>query len=427
MKYKNKDNQEIDLLGVVDLNAKKSAISDTRKKKAALNKKALEHLHKLQEKERIRQEKSDIANYKKLIKNIAIRKFNNLKKTDFKDCDFNKNEISLKDIQGIIEITLISVVEDIFKIPDKNIENFFDSIGNFTPIGEHSFFHIDEFDPTYCMYRYYDSYHFSEYTESKDIKKYISNKMTKDEIMSFSIDALFELIKDLNFEYRDLQFVPKQKNKFTRLIKIANQIYPNTFKKILNVFLDYLYDVKGKTIEATIKDNVLKLRLNVLTNIYDYEGYDKRESQFINFFYGGIVMSLLGTFKNSTPKEFDEFLSKKRFFNIGKLGNRYLTNLPRYNEESIEEYEIRHERLARLWNSGSFGEFKLDVNKKSFVFCWNYPDYFDCSSIAEIEDDPNCFISDLLNTPEGSICPDLPREIEEKAYDDIKFGFGNSS
>ncbi len=138
-------------------------------------------------------------------------------------------------------------------------------------------------------------------------------------------------------------------------------------------------------------------------------------------------MSLLGTFKTSTPNEFDEFLSKKGFFNIGKLGNRYLTNLPRFNEESIEDYEIRHERLARLWNSGNFGEFKLDVNKKSFVFCWNYPDYFDCSSIAEIEDDPKCFISDLLNMPEGSICPDLPREIEEKAYDDIKFGFGNSS
>ena len=53
-------------------------------------KKYFEHLYKLQEEERIRQEKSDIANYKKLIKDIAIRKFNNLK-TDLKNFDINKN------------------------------------------------------------------------------------------------------------------------------------------------------------------------------------------------------------------------------------------------------------------------------------------------------------------------------------------------
>ena len=415
--------KEIDLFGVVDLDAREQAISEIRKKKSEIRKKNnelrqkhFEHLHKLQEQERVKQEKSDIANYEKLIKDIAIRKFNNLK-TDFKNSDINKNEISLKDIQGIIEIMLISVVENIYKIhDDKDIENSFDSVGNFTPIGEHNFFHIHDFDPTYCMYRYYDNYQFSEYTKSKDIKKYISKKMTKDEIMSFSINALFELIKELNFDDRDLKFVPKQKNKFTRLIKIANQIYPDTFKKILNVFLDYLYDVEGKKIEATIKDNTVKLKLNVLTSIYDFEGYDKRQSEFINFFYGGLVMSLLGTFKTSTPKEFDEFLSKKGFINLGKLGNRHLTTRPRYKEESIEEYKIRHKKLARLWNSGSFGEFKLDINKKSFVFWWRYPHYFDCFSIGEIEDDPEEFISDLLNMPEGSICPELPWEIEQKFY-----------
>ena len=206
---------------------------------------------------------------------------------------FKKHNIAIEDILGIMELLMFASKENMYAFDITEAKYFFDDLGGFISKGDHHVIN-KKFSPSALMYQYF------LYIENEEnLDKYYSRKMNATEIAELQEKVLYELIRELHQqEYLiETQFIPKQKEKILRMLNIAKELYPSEIKKILNAYLDYLWDQEALTrIEVIDKNNILTLKLNILTDLVSNElNYYNRAEIIDNFMHGGLIIGFLGT------------------------------------------------------------------------------------------------------------------------------------
>jgi len=460
MEEDKKENSEIDLFGEVDealkASVQKSQGEEKKKQKEDIKKKYKENQIKQKEyakkiydlpankeirlnrakqaqkqieitKKNVRSEKNaqakELRERTKELKEKALALLEGYKSSHYSK--FKKHNIAIEDILGIMELLMFASKEDMYAFDITEAKYFFDDLGGFISKGDHHVIN-KKFSPSALMYQYF------LYIENEEnLDKYYSRKMNATEIAELQEKVLYELIRELHQqEYLiETQFIPKQKEKILRMLNIAKELYPSEIKKILNAYLDYLWDQEALTrIEVIDKNNILTLKLNILTDLVSNElNYYNRAEIIDNFMHGGLIIGFLGTFNSKTPKILDEFLTEKQDFGFGsrritvrmrwddkrtiKFGRRYS------NRESANEYQERHYRLAHAWNNGEFGKFKVSIKKYCVIFKWKYPKFFKLDAIDSLKKDESFLVSDLLDLSEGNRYHELPRDLKIKEYE----------
>ena len=439
MNKKNKDKEETDLFGKVDQIKKHAVLEENKKrikqkyadaKKANAKKlKAQKEFYKDIERKTYEANKAKIDKQKLDLKeeiktNIepkALKKLNIYKQNITAKKEFQQTEPLLEDVLGIMEFLVFSSTNHGFW--EVNMTDFFDSSGSF--ILKSELFPINsEYNPSATLYSYFQSAS-SSFEESflKKIDKYNSNAMNNSEIIELQNEGFYILLDYMNDELYDyIQFIPQKKINYLAMLDMAKELYPYEIKRVLDAFLDFLFDQEASNnpssrIEVVKKNNTLILKLNILTEIEgEIINYYSRIDAIYNTIYGGLIMNALGAFNRKTPKVLQEFLLD-RTIDVGMRWRDPRTKNFEKNEgyterETYKEYRDRHRRLAFAWNDGLFGGFSTKIEKNLVTLVWNYPNFFVPYSDEDIKNDESNLIRDMLDLTEGNRFPSIPYDLK---------------
>lgn len=421
MNKKNKDKEETDLFGKVDQIKKHAVLEENRKRikqKYADAKKA--NAKKL--KAQIDRQKLDLKEeIKTNIEPKALEKLNIYKQNIAAKKEFKQIEPLLEDVLGIMEFLAFSSTDRGFCGVDLN--DFFDSSGSF--ILKSELFPINsEYNPSATLYAYFQSASRSfEESFLRKLDKYNSNAMNSSEIIELQKKGFYILLDYMNDElYDDIQFIPQKKINYLEMLNMAKELYPCEIKRVLDAFLDFLFDQEASNnpssrIEVVKNNNTLILKLNILTEIEgEIVNYYSRIDAIYNVIYGGLIMNALGTFNSKTPKVLQEFLSGGTIDVGMRWRDPRTKNFEKkkgYTErETSEEYTERHCRLAFAWNDGLFGEFTAKIEKNLVTLVWNYPNFFVPNHVEDIKNDESYLIRDMLDLTEGNRFPSIPYDLK---------------
>jgi len=439
MNNKSKDKEEIDLFGKVDQIKKHAAVKENKKRikqkyidarkanesKLKVKKEFYEDIESKAYRARSAQIDKQKLDLKEEIKtNIqpkALEKLNIHKQNISAIKESKQIEPSLEDVLGIMEFLVFSSTGQGFW--EFEMTDFFDSSGSFIlksellPVNS-------EYNPSATLYTYFESASRSlEESFLRKLYKYNSNTMNSSEIIELQKEGFCILLDYMNDElFDDTQFIPQEKIKYLEMLDMAKELYPYEIKRVLDAYLDFLFDQEASNnpssrIKVVIKNNTLLLELNILTEIEgESMNYYSREDAIYNVIYGGLIMNALGTFNSKTPKVLEEFLSNRTI----DVGMRWRDTRTKdfekkkgYTErETDEEYTDRHRRLAFAWNDGLFGGFTAKIEKSLVTLVWNYPNFFAPYSVEHIKNDESYLIRDMLDLSEGNRFPSTPYDLK---------------